>query len=194
MTDLLGSFRDVLLARSLHAAQRGDREAFRALYRSLHPVVWRFVRRRCRSDAEAEEIVGQTFFRLLERLAKVDAKQGVRGYVLTIAANALTDAARDRARRDDGAVPELVDPAGSPLDRLISVEDQAQLTARMAALPAVTWQLLTLRYADGLRFSEIAQLTGITETAARQRISRAVRELRTHLVSGSGEQEQEVAR
>lgn len=189
MTDLLGTFHDVLLSRSLQKAQQGDREAFRALYRALHPVVWRFVRRRCQGDAEAEEIVGATFLRLLERLAKVDGRQGVRGYVLTIAANALTDGARERARRDDGTPPELPDPGGSPLDRLIALEDEAQVTARMAPLPAVTRQLLTLRFSDGLRFSEIAQLTGIAEPAVRQRISRAVRELRSQLVAAPAKQE-----
>jgi RNA polymerase sigma-70 factor (ECF subfamily) len=48
----------------------------------------------------------------------------------------------------------------------------------VAALPAEARELLRLRFADGLRFSEIAALQGTTEPAARQRCSRLVRDLR----------------
>ena len=50
--------------------------------------------------------------------------------------------------------------------------------AQIEALPSEDRELIALRYADGLRHGEIAQLLGISEAAVRQRVSRALRGLR----------------
>src|SRR5688500_7473451 len=148
MTELLWTVREVLLARALRRAQAGDRDAFRTLYRSLHPLVWRFVRRRCRVEADAEEVVGQTFFRLLEKLAQVDPARGVRAYVLGIARNALVDAARDRAHRGEAELEAQPDLSASPLEQLTALEDRQQLNEQLQRLRPETRQLLTLRFSD----------------------------------------------
>ena len=59
----------------------------------------------------------------------------------------------------------------------------------LARLPAETRELLMLRFGDGLRFTEIAQVMGLGEAAVRQRTSRAVRELRARWDDGPAEGE-----
>jgi RNA polymerase sigma-70 factor, ECF subfamily len=172
--------RDAWLSRLVVRAQRGDREAFRALYQALYAPVSRYVRRRVARPADAEDVIGQVFFRLREGLARIDPRRGsVLAYALGAARNALVDQARGRA----GHAPQeeaaaLVDGAASPLERLVRSEEEARVRAHLAGLPAQTRELLVLRYAEGLRYTEIAQMLGLSEAAVRQRTSRAVRELR----------------
>jgi RNA polymerase sigma-70 factor, ECF subfamily len=148
------------------------------------------VRRRVPRPADAEDVIGQVFFRLLEGLARIDPKKGsVLAYALGAARNALVDLARARvgssAPEEDAAA--LWDGAASPLERLVQSEQEARVRAELARLPAQTRELLVLRYADGLRYAEIAQMLGLGEAAVRQRTSRAVRELRERWTEdGSG--------
>ena len=183
MPDLIPSWRELRLARLVRRAQSGDQEAFRELYRALHPHVHRFVARRLSRREDAEDVVAQVFWSLLEGLARIDPRRGtVLGYALSAARRAVIDRLRldSRAGEDLDALP-LADPAPSPLEQTISAEALAAVRAAVAELPAETRELVQLRFVDGLRFAEIAQVLGISEVAIRQRVSRTVRELRARL-------------
>jgi RNA polymerase sigma-70 factor (ECF subfamily) len=178
--------RDAWLSRLVVRSQRGDREAFRDLYRALYPAVSRYIRRRVRNVADAEELEGQVFFRLLESLERLETRRGsVLAYTLSMARNALVDEARRRA----GLVPEeaavaVPDTRVGALERLMGEEDTERVKTELARLPAETRELLMLRFSDGLRFAEVAQVLGLSEAAVRQRTSRAVRELKARWDAG----------
>jgi RNA polymerase sigma-70 factor (ECF subfamily) len=186
MPHLPWPLRDAWLSRLAVRSQRGDREAFRELYRALYSPVSRYVRRRVPNPADAEELVGQVFFRLLESLERIEPRRGsVLAYALSMARNALVDEVRRRA----GLVPEeaavaVPDTRAGPLELLMGAEDTERVKAELARLPAETRELLTLRFGDGLRFAEVAQVMGLSEAAVRQRTSRAVRELRARWDAG----------
>jgi RNA polymerase sigma-70 factor (ECF subfamily) len=186
MPQLPWPLRDAWLSRLVVRGQRGDREAFRDLYRALYGPVSRYLRRRVPSPADAEELVGQVFFRLLESLDRIDPRKGtVLVYALSMARNALVDEARSRASMmPEEAAAAVPDTKAGPLERLMGEEDVARVRSELARLPAETRELLMLRFGDGLRFAEIAQVMGISEAAVRQRTSRAVRELRARWDAG----------
>jgi RNA polymerase sigma-70 factor (ECF subfamily) len=180
--------RDALLARLVGRAAAGDRASVVALYRALHPQVSRFVGRRLASRAEVEDAVSATFHRLLESLPRLDGSRGsVTGYALAIARSVLKQGCRARReafRLDDAPEPE--DPGADTLGRLLRAEGEAILRAHLAGLPAPTRELLALRFADELRWPEIAAILGESEDAVRQRSSRAIRELRDSLGGTAG--------
>lgn len=186
MPQLPWPLRDAWLSRLVVRAQRGDREAFQDLYRALYEPVSRYIRRRVPSAADAEDLVGQVFFRLLESLDRVEPRRGsVLAYALSMARNALVDNARGRV----GMVPEeaaaaLPDLGVGPLERLMEEENVERVRSELARLPAETREMLMLRFGDGLRFAEVAQVLGLSEAAVRQRTSRAVRELRARWDEG----------
>jgi RNA polymerase sigma-70 factor (ECF subfamily) len=159
-----------------------------ALYRTLHPDVTRFVGRRVSTAADVEDAVSATFHRLLESVGRIDGARGsVTGYALAIARSVLREgriARREAFRLEDGPEPE--DPREDALSRLLQGESEALLRRRLADLPDATRELLSLRFADGLRWSEIAVVLGDSEEALRQRCSRAVRELRESLRDAAG--------
>lgn len=169
-------------------ARAGDRDAFRALYAELYGPVAKFVARRIGRREDAEDLVAKIFHKLLERLPEIDQARGsVRMFVLSMARNAVIDHVRTRR----GAVPIedvlLVDEAGTPLDALLREEDLRDLRAVLLELPDDTREMLALRYGDGLRHGEIAELYGINVAAVKQRFSRALRALRERLRGGREE-------
>lgn len=180
--------REARLARLATRAGRGDRAAIVALYRALHPDVSRFVGRRVGSRAEAEDAVAATFHRLLESIDRLDPARGsVTGYALAVARSVLSEARstrREAFRLEDAPEPE--DPRADTLARLVQGEAEELLRRSLAELPEATRELLALRFADGLRWAEIAVVLGESEAAVRQRSSRALRELRASLGGAAG--------
>lgn len=168
------------LARLARRAVSGDRRAFTGLYRELHPLVARFVARRVDSRADAEELVAEVFRRVVEHLGDFDPARGsVRTWVLRIARNAVID--HYRTRKSPLALEAIADglcELGGPLDHLLADERAARLRTLLDGCPLETRRLLALRYGDGLRHAEIAELLGLNEAVVRKRISRALRELR----------------
>lgn len=179
--------RDSRHARWAVAARQGDAAAFRSLYRELATPVWSFVARRLHGREDAEEVVSAVFHRLLERLATFDPRRGsVTSWVLAIAHSAVID--HLRSRRPTVALDDLPQPPlalePSPLERVLAGERQRRLARLLEELPAEARQLLVLRFELDLGYRDIASRTGLSEGAARQRVSRAVRQLRGRLGEG----------
>ena len=113
--------------------------------------------------ADAEDVIGQVFFRLLEGLARIDPRRGsVLAYALGAARNALVDQARGRGgpRPPRRRRPRWWTAQRARWSGWCSSEQEARVRAELARLPAQTRELLVLRYADGLRYAEIAQMLG----------------------------------
>ena len=180
---LLAPLRDEINARRVARACAGDAAAFRALYRDLHPVVAGFVARRVRSRADAEDLIARVFMAFLKHLGDYERGRGsVHAWVLRIARNAIID--DHRARRSVvplEAVAEVLPGAGDLLGELLAREQRGQLAEQLAALNPELRALLALRYADGLAHAEIAAMLGLSEAAVKQRVSRALRDLRARL-------------
>jgi len=172
-------------ARLARRAAAGDRAAFVELYRALYPPVARFVARRVPARADAEDVVARTFHRLLEALPALDGARGtVLGYALTVARHAATDLRRAGAGAGGAggeAGPEPADGAPDALARLEADERLRALARLLDGLPPATRQLIELRFGDGLKHAEIAALQGVSEAAVKQRVGRALRELRAAL-------------
>lgn len=178
------------LAGLCRRAAAGDARAFRALYRELHPVVFAYVARRVAIVADAEDLVARVFHRMLDHLHRYDpARASVRGWVITIARNLVVDHHRTaRAHTplegdgdEGGALPDLAVLEG-PDARTLALREH------LGRLPAGTREMLALHFADGLRYREIADVVGLSEAAVKQRMARALRELRVRLAEVGGEE------
>lgn len=74
-----------------------------------------------------------------------------------------------------------------PFRRLVREELAARLQGAMADLEAADREVLMLRYLEQLSTAETAAVLGVSETAVKQRLLRAVRRLRGHLEGAGGE-------
>lgn len=142
-----------------------------ALYRQHAPAILSFAWRLCGDRSTAEDIVSETFVRLMTRPVRVETRTA-RAYLLTIARNLYLSRLRRRLREvplgDDAPAPEL-----DPVRRL---DGEARLDATMRALgevPESERAALLLRVDQELPYDEVAASLGISVAAARVRVHRA---------------------
>ena len=149
-------------------------------FREHYGRVYRFVRSRTASDAEAEEIA-QTVF--AEAAARLDAfKPGaspVLAWLFTVAQRRLIDAARQRCRREQPLSLDVIEVAAPEPNYGSEVADA--LRGALTALPPLQRQAVVLRLINGQSFADVAQRTGSTEAACKMRFTRGIAAVRAHL-------------
>lgn len=147
-----------------------------------HRAIFRYARAFSRTDTDAEDLAQAAVVRALQRGTIVSDAEGAKRYVLRIVRNLATDQARRRARVTIDPWPELPEVAStepSPdgvADR--TVDDDRVPRAAFADLPDAHREVLRLRFLEELGYDDVAERLHTTEHGARQRVYRAMQELR----------------
>lgn len=170
---------------TLMARLATDEVAFEAVYRRHVRSVTAYAARRCATPEDVADVVAQTFVRLLRQADRYDAERGtVVAFVHALAASEVGDQRRRHARRarltERIAGRALLSPDDvARLEDAIDARQRADaLAPALATLPAGEDAVLRL-VAAGLTPSEAAGRLAISPDAARARLSRARRRLRT---------------
>lgn len=177
---------DIQLAR----ARRGDLDALECLYRLYAEPVSNLARRICRSAAEAEEVVQETFLEMVRSVRSFRGEGAFGAWLRRIAVSKALSVQRSRKRRPDLEKPEAVEPDGS--DGFRSAADCAggwrriDLERALAMLPDDARTVVWLYDVEGLTHREIGALFGRTESFSKSRLSRAHARLRELLGSTGG--------
>lgn len=163
----------------------GDARAFEQLFRRLSPPVYRYVLRRVRAPALAEEVAQTALYKLWSARDMFQRGARVEPWVYQIAHNAMIDALRAQKRRRErvtaeGEVPEpkVVLHEGDALDAL----DDAQrrlFDECIDALPALQRDALIAMKVEGRTARELAEREGLSVSAIKLRAFRAYQTLRT---------------
>jgi RNA polymerase sigma-70 factor, ECF subfamily len=141
-------------------------------FRRHYAEVYRFVRRRARSDADAEDLTQQVFADAAASL-RCDGRPPI-AWLYAVARRRFVDAARRDSRR-----PQLRVVSEASVEYGPSVA--ASLRSAFARLPATQRDVVVLKLLRGASFAEIAEAVGTSEEAARMRFSRALRSVRADL-------------
>jgi RNA polymerase sigma-70 factor, ECF subfamily len=138
-----------------------------------------------RDAVAAEDLLHETFVRLLTELAAGRAPRHVRAWLFRVATNLAASRARHTgvARRH---APQLVrhELAASPEEELIEREAAGALTRRLAHLPEDVRTALILS-AHGFSGAEIARRIGRSQLATRSLISRHRSRLRHSAIAAA---------
>jgi RNA polymerase sigma-70 factor (ECF subfamily) len=154
------------------------------LFQEHGAALFRFCRGVLRHTGDSEDVVQETFLKLLHHLQHGGDRRNLKSWLFTVAANACRDRTRWRLRwlpwtaeRDDRAVDP--DPAGG-----LRLEPDRTARARMAfrALSHRDRLLLSLR-AQGLSYKDIAVASGIREQSVGRLLARAVDRWRKQCVA-----------
>jgi RNA polymerase sigma factor (sigma-70 family) len=185
---------------ALLAALPRDVAAFEAFYRRYVRRVTAFAAPRCSCAADVADVVAQTFVRLLGAAERYDPGRAPPvAFVLGIAANVARDVHRHRAR-DQALIArltgrDLLDAEES--DRIEAAIDAARsagdLRDDLAAIPTGERDVLRL-VADGRTPGQAARELGISPNAARTRLSRARRRMRTSITTRATDHDRGVHR
>jgi RNA polymerase sigma-70 factor (ECF subfamily) len=175
---------DTALSAAVSAAQDGDEDAFRMLYRTIQPGLIRYLW--VQVGDVAEDVASETWLQVARDLRKFrgDAA-GFRGWVVTIARHRALDHVRHQRRLPpaDGLLEEVAelrapdDTAGSAID---AMSTRAAL-ALIARLPRDQGEAVLLRAVMGLDAKTAAKVLGKRSGAVRTAAYRGLRGLAAYL-------------
>ena len=154
-------------------------EDFERLYGEHAEPLVGFLVYRTGDRALAEDVLADTFERVLRARRRFDPRKGSeKTWLYAIALNCL----RDRARRSaaEGRALERLDPPAPP-PAAGAVEERDAIGRALEVLSGEEREAIALRYGADLTVPEIARLTGERLTTVEGRVYRALRKLREEL-------------
>lgn len=170
---------DRALVSVIKAAQRHDSVAFDRLYTHYTDALYRYVYARCGDAVLAEELLGELWLRVVERITSFrlpadGAEVAFTAWLYQIARNLVVDAYRKKKH-----VTLPLDDSWQSLDPAVDEEigRRAHYDALQDALGRLTpdqREVVMLRFFEGRTSAEVAHLTGRSETAVKALQHRAL--------------------
>jgi RNA polymerase sigma-70 factor (ECF subfamily) len=172
--------REVNLGEVIIRAQGGDQRAFDVIYTRFADPLHRYLYARCGDATLAEELHGDLWLRVVERLGSfrpppsgVDA--AFAAWLYRIGYNLVIDSVRKRGgpgvNIDD---VELASHEPAPVERLIAADESTALRAAIEQLTPDQREVVMMRFFEERSNAEVAALTGRSEGAVKVMQHRAL--------------------
>jgi len=172
---------------ALERAQEGDGEAFRMLVERYSHEMFRLAYRLTGSEADAEDVVQETFLSAFRRIDRYDSRARFSSWLYAIASNRAIDLLRRRKRWRSTAVEPteqhapLVSEQPGPERSAYGGEIRERVNRALESLTPRERVAFTLRHHEGMSIDEIGRVMGLRSSATKNHIFRAVRKLRARL-------------
>jgi len=156
----------------------GDPAAFEAIYAAYRPRLFGFLVRLSRRRDVAEDLLEETWLRLVTHGATLSDDARVGPWLFTVARNLYFSWCRSRAvdaTRSSDLAPSWPAPerGDSPFEAVARAELERRVEAALARLPLRDRELLLLVGVEGLNPSEAAAVCGVPAVTLRARLHRA---------------------
>ena len=167
----------------VEAFRQGDPEGFRVLVRRYQEAMYRFAYRMAGNPMDADDLTQEIFLRVYRHLGKFRGEASFRTWLYRVArsriANFRRRAALDRLllKKTPARGPEA-EPGEDPLVRK---EETARLREMIASLPDRQRLTLVLKFYQGLKYRQIAEVMECSVGTAKANLFHAVRALRARL-------------
>jgi RNA polymerase sigma factor (sigma-70 family) len=156
----------------------GDAAAFDAIYEAYRPRLFSFLVRLSRRYDVAEDLLEETWLRLVGRAAELRDDTCLGAWLFTVARNLFLSWCRHRAL-DDARLTELTPswpaPASgeTPFESAARSQTERRLEAALARLSTSDRELLLLVAVEGVTPAEAASTLGLEKETLRKRLQRA---------------------
>ena len=175
--------------------QQGDRSAFAILVRRHQQPLYNFALRQVRVPQVAEDVIQETFVRVVQNAADFKHEARFTTWVYTITRNLCIDQLRKRALRkhpsldesrgEEGDGPTLgeqtADPRASVEREATGTELKERIARAVDKLPDEQREVFLMREISNLPFKEIAEITGVPENTVKSRMRYALERLQEAL-------------
>ncbi len=174
----------------------GDAGAFEVLMRRHRAPVFTFLLRLTGDRPLAEDLLQETFLRLIGAAARWEPRARFRTWLYTVARNLAADEARRGAHRRSQPLDAPAGEGGRALLDGLAGDDpgperaaesaglRPRLLAALASLPEEQLEVFLLREHGGVAFAEIAEITGAPLPTVKSRMRYALEALRRRLAEG----------
>lgn len=159
----------------IELANRGDSDAFEALYYRYRDWVYRLAWRFTGNRSDALDVLQETFTYLLRKFPGFELTSTMTTFLYP-AIRHTSLAIRRKNRRftsDDEVLGELVAPVPQQTE-----QSRSELAAVLTALPETQREVLLMRFVDGMSLQEIASALDIPLGTVKSRLHHALRTLR----------------
>jgi len=159
----------------IERANRGDSDAFEALYYRYRDRVYRLAWRFTGNQADALDVLQETFAYLLGKFPGFELTAAMTTFLYPVVRHGSL-AVRRKNRRfasDDDVLDQLVAPALQQTE-----QSRSELAAVLTALPERQREVLLMRFVDGMNLQEIADALEIPLGTVKSRLHHALQTLR----------------
>ena len=172
---------------TIEACQRGDHDAFRALFEHYQDQVYSLALRYSGDQAVAMDIAQETFLKLLSAIRGFRGDANFDTWLYRLVVNCCLDHHR-RGRRWLPLADTLRSAAESLLQGVLRAEREQQVKTMVAKLPPEQRMVVVLRYTEGLSYDQIAEIVNCSAGTVASRLHRAHKTLERRLghLRGSG--------
>lgn len=139
-------------------------------YDAYRVGLYRFALSLLRSPEQAEDVLQETFLRLLTARFSVPTPGKEKAWLFKVARNLCMDILRKRIRELE-LPPDLSAPP----------EENWEFLELISPLTQTEQEILSLKFIGGFTHAEIAKITGTTVHAAKKRYERAIQKLREEM-------------
>ncbi len=175
------------------AFREGEAASFEALVQRHRGPVFNFILRSTGNPARAEDLLQETWLKVIRGSREYEPKARFTTWLYTIARNLCVDSARKEAfrevvpleapRREGAAVAEwLADGRPAPDRAAHNAHLRPLLEQALMSLPKEQREVFVLREYSGVPFKEIAAVVGMSENTVKSRMRYALEGLRRRLL------------
>jgi RNA polymerase sigma-70 factor (ECF subfamily) len=170
--------------------RQGDATAFDDVYAAFNTRLFTFLVRLSRRRDVAEDLLEETWLRLVKHARRLRADTRLGPWLFTVARNLHVSFNRSRMLEDSAAATLIALwpfslERSSPFEAAAASELERRIERAVAAMPAASREVLLLVGVAGLDHADAADVCGITPEALRQRLHRA-REALSHALERDG--------
>jgi len=181
------------VAELLHRCLRGDDQAKALLFAEYADLARRAVIRKLAAlgllharRSEVADICHDLFERILadncRMLARLHKPASINAWLVTVAQNLTVDYVRKWARRakTDATAAAAIPPVvrETPARYAIRRETKIELAQKLESLPPVDRLILEMFFVQGLKYGEIAEVTGLNINSVAAKLRRSKKKLR----------------
>lgn len=161
---------------------------FEELYDRFFEPVNRYLRYRVDSAWDADDLTTTVFMKALENFTKYRAEGPFSAWIFRIAHNVYVDYMRGRREyaTHDVMLELAVGSEDGPEEAVLQGEELKKLRQMLLSLSPDYRDVVALRYAGDLRFAQIAEVIGKSESAVRMLHHRALKQLRQKYLQEGG--------
>ena len=158
-----------------------DKREFEKVFRHHYDGMFRLARKMLNDDAESKDVVSDVFANLLK--SNTDLKSDtLQAFLLTSVRNRCINLLVHKQKQQQmqkAVVVEMITPEQT------AEHEQLQLLHHYidSRLPKLSQQILRLRYQQGLKYREIAQVLQVSEVTVHNHLSQSLKQLKDHFKS-----------
>ena len=178
---------EAVLETSQAAGETSQHDTFLQLMEQYEPALRRLARAYLQQGADRDDLFQEIAVALWQAIPRFRGESSERTWLYRIAHNvAISSAAKlHRRGRTEQTMPERFDHASVARDaeqEVLRAEKLRLLNESIQNLPVIDRQIILL-HLEGLRYAEVEEITGLSETAIATRLTRIREKLRGQIHS-----------